>query len=270
MDNFAQILKYVKSRIGDFKPEVGIVLGTGLDSVAEAVENPVTVPYSSIPGFPIPTAIGHKGNLVFGTISGKNVCVMQGRIHYYECCDMQQVVAPVRLAGLLGVRTIFVTNAAGSVNAAFRMGDLMVINDQINLMPNPLCGKDAEAFGDRFTDMSLAYDPALVALAENMSCKLGIRLQNGVYLGVTGPSYETASENRYFRIIGADAVGMSTTSEVIAARQMGLRVFGMSVITGLARDAAPGATTNGGDVVAEAERASRKLTALFIEMLKQL
>ena len=270
MDNFAQLQKYVRSRIGSFKPDIGIVLGTGLDSVADAVENPVIVPYSSIPGFPVPTAIGHKGNFVFGTIAGRNVCVMQGRIHYYENCDMQQVVAPVRLAGLLGVKVLFVTNAAGSVNAAFRMGDLMVINDQINLMPNPLCGTEALEFGDRFTDMSQAYDPVLVMLAENLAGKLGIRLQNGVYLGTTGPSYETAAENRFFRIIGADAVGMSTTAEVIAARQMGIRVFGMSVITGLARDAAPGATTNSGDVVLEAERACRKLTALIFEMLKYL
>lgn len=270
MDIFARATEYVKGLIGDFKPEVGVILGSGLASLADAVESPVVVPFSSIPGFPVPNAIGHKGNLVFGTLAGKNVCVMQGRIHYYEECDMEKVVAPVHLMGLLGIKYLFVTNAAGSVNAAYRMGDLMIINDHIHLMPNPLCGPLGEKFGDRFTDMSMAYDPMLIMLAEHLASLLGIRVQNGVYVGTSGPSYETAAENRFFRIIGGDAVGMSSTPEVIAARQMGIRVFGVSVITGLARDAAPGATTNGSDVLLEAERACRRLTALILEMLKNL
>ena len=270
MDIFAQSSDYVRGLIGDFKPEVGIILGSGLASLADAVEKPVVVPFAQIPGFPVPNVIGHKGNLVFGTLAGKKVCVMQGRIHYYENCDMYQVVAPVRLLGLLGIKYLFVTNAAGSVNAAYRMGDLMIINDHIHMMPNPICGPLGEKFGERFTDMSMAYDPMMIMLAEHLASQLGIRVQNGVYLGTSGPSYETAAENRFFRIIGADAVGMSTTAEVIAARQMGIRVVGISVITSLARDAAPGATINGKDVLIEAERSCRRLAALMLEMLKNL
>lgn len=270
MDKFAQSLDYVKSLIGDFKPEIGIVLGSGLGTIADDVKDPKVVPYGDIPGFPVPTAIGHKGNFVFGTINGRKVCVMQGRIHYYETCDMEQVVAPVRLAGCLGIKYLFVTNAGGSVNASYRIGDLMVINDHINLMPNPLCGPLCDKFGERFTDMSNAYDLRLISLAEAVAAHMGIRLYNGVYLATSGPSYETAAENRFFRIIGADAVGMSSTSEVIAARQMGVRVFGVSVITGLARDAAPGATTNGGEVLKEADRACRTLASLLEGMIKNL
>jgi len=270
MDTFAHSLEYVKSQIGEFKPEVGIVLGSGLGSFADSVENPVVVPFASIPGFPLAKALGHKGNFVFGTISGKPVCVIQGRIHYYEECDMEKVVAPVRLAGSLGIKYLFVTNASGSVNISFRMGDLMLITDHINLMPNPLAGPAAQKFGELFIDMSQAYDPKMITLAENVAAHMGIYLHEGVYLATSGPSYETAAENRFFRIIGADAVGMSSTSEVIAARQMGIKVCGISVITGLARDAAPGATTNGGDVLVEADRAMVKVRGLIERMINKL
>lgn len=270
MDNIAQSLDYMKSIAGDFQPEVALVLGSGLASIADRIEGQTVIPYASIPGFPVPTAIGHKGNLILGEIAGHKVCAFQGRIHYYEHCDMAQVIAPVRLAGLLGAKYLFVTNASGAVNANFRLGDLMIINDHINLLPNPLAGEDAARYGDIFTDMARPYDPSLIMMAEQIAVRQRIRVQSGVYVGVTGPSYETAAENRFFRIIGADAVGMSSTPEVIAARQMNIKVFGITVITGQARDVAPGASTNGEDVLLVADQACRKVAVLIEEMIKKL
>ena len=270
MDSLAQSSEYVKARIGDFRPEIGIVLGSGLAAVADLVKDPQVVSFTSIPGFPVPTCIGHKGNFLFGTIAGRRVCVAQGRIHYYESCNMEQVAAPVRLLGLLGVRYLFVTNASGGVNTAYRTGDLMVISDHINLMPNPLAAVPADILKDRFVDMANAYDQELMALADAVAFRKKIQLHYGVYLGVSGPSYETAAENRFFRIIGADAVGMSSTPEVIVARQLGMRVFGLSVVTSQARDAAPGASTNGEEVLVAADRAQAKVAALIEGMIKNL
>ena len=272
MDRIAQSLGYVQSVAQGFVPEIAIILGSGLNSVADCLQEQIVLPYSSIPGFPVPSqaALGHEGKLVLGKLHGHNVCAFQGRIHYYEHCDMEQVLMPTRLAHALGANYLFVTNASGSVNISYRLGDLVIIDDHINMIPNPLMGIESLKYGDWFTDMSRPYDPYLIALAEAVAGQLGINVHTGVYIGVTGPSYETAAENKFFRLIGADAVGMSTTPEVIAGRQMGMRVFGISLITGLARDAAPGATTRGEDVIAVANRSCKKVTSLMEEMIKRL
>jgi len=219
----------------DVRPAVGLVLGSGLGGFAETLERRVAIPYGDIPHFPTSTAIGHKGELVLGVSQGVPVAVMSGRVHLYEGYRPDQVVFPVRVLGRLGVKTLVLTNAAGSVNVNYKPGELMVISDHINLMGvNPLIGPNHEQLGPRFFDMSEAYDPALRTIAERACGKAGVTVRHGVYVGVAGPSYETPAEIRAFRTLGADAVGMSTVPEVIAARHMGLRVLAISCITNLA------------------------------------
>ena len=192
------------------------------------------IPYAEIPNFPVSTVEGHSGNLIFGTLGGKRVMAMQGRFHYYEGYDMKQVTFPVRVMRALGVDTLFVSNAAGGMNKEFRVGDVMVITDHINLFPeNPLRGKNYKELGDRFPAMTEPYDHALVDLADKIAAEKGLRLMHGVYVGTTGPTFETPAEYEYFRVIGGDAVGMSTVPEVIVAKHGGMRVFGISVITDL-------------------------------------
>ncbi|MDE6160400.1 MAG: purine-nucleoside phosphorylase [Muribaculaceae bacterium] len=198
------------------------------------MEDKQYIPYAEIPNFPVSTVEGHSGNLIFGTLGGKRVMAMQGRFHYYEGYDMKQVTFPVRVMRALGVETLFVSNAAGGMNKEFKVGDVMVICDQINLFPeNPLRGKNYNELGPRFPAMTEPYDRALIALADNIGAEKGIRLMHGVYVGTTGPTFETPAEYEYFRIIGGDAVGMSTVPEVIVAKHGGMRVFGISVITDL-------------------------------------
>ena len=261
----------LRERIGARKILLGIVLGSGLGSLADAIEDPVVVPYKDLPGFPVSTAVGHKGNFIVGTLGGKTIIAMQGRIHYYEGYPMEKVVLPVRVMLALGIKYLFVSNAAGGVGFQLHVGDLMLISDHINLLPNPLIGPNLDDYGPRFPDMTRPYDPSLIRLARNLSGKLGIPLHQGVYVGGTGPSYETPAEYKYFRAIGGDAVGMSTIPEVIVARHAGVPVFGISVITNEAHDDyAEDFANDGEDVVAAANAAAAKMTKLVSKMIENL
>jgi len=221
-------------------PEVGIILGSGLGTLADAAEVDAAVAYTEIPHFPVSTASGHRGRLVLGRLEGKRVAILQGRVHLYEGYTAAQVAFPVRVLSALGVRTLVVTNAAGGIARGFRVGDLMVITDHINFMgTNPLVGPNDDALGPRFPDMSRAYDPALVSATLAAGQAEGIPLRQGVYVGVSGPSYETPAELAMLARWGADAVGMSTVPEVIAARHAGVRVLGVSAITDVVGGAPP-------------------------------
>ncbi len=226
--------EYVRSRI-EKTPKIGIVLGSGLGDLASYIENKVEIPYGEIPHFACSTAPGHKGQLVYGSLNGKTVICMQGRLHYYEGHPMKDIIFPVRVMKLLGVETLILTNAAGGINREFQVGDLMLIEDHINFQgTNPLIGPNDEQFGPRFCDMSYTYTPALRNLAKQVAKQLNIPLQEGVYLACTGPSFETPAEIRAFRVLGADAVGMSTVPEVIAASHCGMQVLAFSLITNMA------------------------------------
>ena len=262
---------YVQERIGDRQPEIGIVLGSGLGELADAIEAEVVIPYAQIPNFAISTAIGHKGNFIIGKLSGKLVCAMQGRFHYYEGYPMDQVTLPIRMMALLGVKTLFVSNAAGGLNQSYHVGDLMIIRDHINLLPNPLIGSNYVEFGERFPDMTAAYDQELITRAEEIALQEHIPIQKGVYLGNSGPSYETPAEVRFYLNIGGDAVGMSTVPEVIVARHCGLRVFGMSVITNISNLLNSSTALNDGDdVVRIADAAAGKMCTIFQKLIASL
>lgn len=227
-------IDYLKEKI-TIKPELGLILGSGLGFLAEQITDPIYIPYNEIPNFPVSTVEGHKGRLVVGTLSGKAVIAMQGRFHYYEGYSMDQVTFPIRVMQLLGVKQLLLTNAAGGVNTNFNPGTIMIIKDHINLMgTNPLMGKNKEEFGVRFPDMTYAYKPDLRSLAKDTAKELNIEVEEGIYAGVTGPSYETPAEIRYLRVIGADAVGMSTVPETIVANHGNMDVLGISCITNMA------------------------------------
>ncbi|MDQ0213758.1 purine-nucleoside phosphorylase [Oikeobacillus pervagus] len=216
-------------------PSIGLILGSGLGVLADEIENPVKIPYEKIPNFPVSTVEGHAGQLVFGEIKGKEVLAMQGRFHYYEGYPFEQVTFPIRVMKTLGVKTLIVTNAAGGVNESFEPGDLMIITDHINQMGgNPLIGSNDSRLGPRFPDMSEAYNKELIQLAKSIAEKIGLKVRDGVYVGNTGPSYETPAEVRMARYLGGDAVGMSTVPEVIVARHAGLKVLGISCISNMA------------------------------------
>ena len=262
---------YLATRLQGRKPVIGIVLGSGLGMLADQIENPLVIPYSELPGFPVSTAIGHKGNFIVGTLGGKCVIAMQGRIHYYEGYPMNLVVLPIRVMIRIGIQYLFVSNAAGGTNLSFHVGDLMIIRDHINLIPNPLIGPNLDEFGPRFPDMTRPYDPGLILKAEEIAAWEGISLQKGVYVAVTGPCYETPAEYKYFRLIGGDAVGMSTIPEGIAARHANVPVFGISVITHEAHDDyADDYVNDGDDVVTAANAAADKMTGLIREMIERL
>ncbi|MBO7640645.1 MAG: purine-nucleoside phosphorylase [Bacteroidales bacterium] len=261
----------VRQRLEDRQPLVGIVLGSGLGKLAECIENPLVIPYREVPGFPVSTAIGHKGNFIVGTLGGKTVIAMQGRIHYYEGYTMEQVVLPIRVMISIGIKYLFVSNAAGGTNLGFEVGDLMIIKDHINLLPNPLIGPNLDEFGPRFPDMTRPYAVNLIRQCEAIAEQEGIALRKGVYVGITGPSYETPAEYRYFRGIGADAVGMSTVPEVIVARHAGVPCFGMSVITDVAHATdEDDYVTDGDHIVAMADKAADKMTLLFQRLIAEL
>lgn len=262
---------YVSERIGNLEPVVGIVLGSGLGKLADRIDDPIVIPYRDIPGFPVPTAVGHKGNLIIGSLGGKTVIAMQGRFHYYEGNTMDVVTLPIRVMKVLGIKYLFVSNAAGGVNFDFHVGDLMIITDHINHLPNPLIGPNLDEFGPRFPDMTRPYDKKLIAMAQGIAEEMGIEVRRGVYFAGTGPSYETPAEYKYFRLIGADAVGMSTIPEVIVARHSDIAVFGMSVITNEAHDDYDEDYVNDGDdVVNAADAAADKMTQLFTRLIESL
>lgn len=227
-----ETVSYIKSKI-EFEPEVAIILGTGLGGVVDDMQINTYLNYTDIPNFPVSTAPGHQGRLIFGILGGKKCLAMQGRFHYYEGYSMDEVTFPVRVMKYLGIRYLFISNASGGLHPEYEIGDLMIIDDHINNMPNPLIGKHYNEFGNRFPDMSEAYNQNLISIAEIIAADYNIQVQKGCYVGVTGPTLETPKEYQYFRIIGGDAVGMSTVPEVIVAHQMGIPCFAISIITDL-------------------------------------
>jgi purine-nucleoside phosphorylase len=265
LEKIKDTTSFLKNETG-FVPEAGIILGTGLGGLVREIKIAHTLDYENIPNFPVSTVEGHKGKLIFGELSGKKVVAMQGRFHYYEGYDMKDVTFPVRVMKFLGVKHLLVSNASGGVNPEYEIGDLMVINDHINLLPNPLVGQNHEDMGPRFPDMSEPYDHEMITLALSIARKHNIRAHQGCYVGVTGPTLETPKEYAYFRIIGGDTVGMSTIPEIIVARQMDIRCFAISIITDLG---VPGRIVKVTleDVKQAAERAEPDMTLIMKEML---
>ncbi|MQN02135.1 MAG: purine-nucleoside phosphorylase [Lachnospiraceae bacterium] len=234
---YEQLQKALKSirKVTDFVPEIGITLGSGLGGLSEKIDKVCEISYKDIEGFPVSTVSGHDGKFIFGNLSGRKVVCMSGRVHFYEGYKMSEVVMPVRIMGLLGAKIILLTNAAGGINTDFKPGDLMIIRDHISVfVQNPLIGQNPDELGVRFPDMSSVYDKALISQLEDSAAATGITLQKGVYIQLTGPSYETPTEIKMLRTLGADAAGMSTVVEAIAANHMGLRVAGVSCITNMA------------------------------------
>jgi purine-nucleoside phosphorylase len=267
LESIQHTTAYIKSRIGDFEPQVGIILGTGLGGLVNEIEVEKQLMYSNIPDFPISTLEFHSGKLIFGRLNGVKVVAMQGRLHYYEGYTMQQITFPVRVMKMLGIKTLFVSNASGSLNPDFKKGDLMVIEDHINLQPNnPLIGRNDADLGPRFPDMSEAYKRALNAKALDIAKANNITCHKGVYVAVTGPNLETKAEYKYLRIIGGDAVGMSTVPEVIVANHMGIPVFAISVLTdeGFPEILHPVSLN---EILAVASEAEPKLTLILKELI---
>jgi len=267
LERIEQTTRYIKTRIGDFEPEVGIILGTGLGALVNEIEIEKQLMYSNIPDFPISTLEFHSGKLIFGLLNGVKVVAMQGRLHYYEGYNMQQITFPVRVLKMLGIKTLLVSNASGSLNPDFKKGDLMIIEDHINLQPqNPLTGRNEEELGPRFPDMCEPYKKELIDKGLNIAKANNITCHKGVYVGVTGPNLETRAEYRYLRIIGGDAVGMSTVPEVIVARHMNLTVFAISVLTdeGFPEVLTP---TSLEEILAVAHEAEPKMTLILKELI---
>ncbi|NEU09909.1 purine-nucleoside phosphorylase [Flavihumibacter sp. R14] len=232
LENIQLTTEYIKRKIGDFEPEIGIILGTGLGGLVEQIVVEHKMMYSNIPNFPISTLEFHSGKLIFGTLSGKRVVAMQGRLHYYEGYNMKQITFPVRVMKMLGIKKLLVSNASGALNPDFRKGELMIIEDHINMQPdNPLRGSNEDELGPRFPDMSQPYDSGMISTAIDIAGKNNITCHKGVYVSVSGPNLETRAEYRFLRTIGGDAVGMSTVPEVIVANHMSLPVFAISVLT---------------------------------------
>ena len=250
------------------KPTTAIILGTGLGRLADEIEDKEEIAYKDIPNFPVSTVEGHSGKLIFGTLGGKEIMAMQGRFHYYEGYSMKEVTFPIRVMRELGIRNLFVSNASGGTNPEFEIGDLMIIRDHINLFPeHPLRGKNID-YGPRFPDMSEAYSKELIDKAKEIASELGITVREGVYLGTQGPTFETPSEYKMFRILGADAVGMSTVPEVIVANHCGIRVFGMSIVTDLGVEGKIVEVTHE-EVQKAADAAQPKMTAIMRELIKR-
>ncbi len=264
-----EAVNFLKQEI-DGTPEVGIILGSGLGGLAEEIEKIKEIKYWDIPNFPVSTVKGHEGKLIYGKLSGREVLAMQGRFHFYEGYSMQEVTFPVRVMKFMGVNTLIVSNAAGGVNPRFEPGDIMLIWDHINLMPeNPLRGKNDETLGPRFPSMHDAYSKELIKLTEEVAFKQGIKVVRGVYVALPGPNLETPSEYNMVRVIGGDAVGMSTVPEVIVANHMGMKVLGISVITNVADPYNPKPTTHE-EVLDVAQTAEKKLTTLIKGVLSKL
>lgn len=260
---------YIRGAVGEM-PDTAVILGTGLGDLVNQIKITKELDYHNIPNFPVSTVEGHSGKLIFGMLGGKYIMAMQGRFHYYEGYDMKQVTFPVRVMKALGVKTLFVSNAAGGMNKKFRVGDVMVITDHINLFPeNPLRGKNYEELGPRFPAMTEPYSGRLIEMADAIAAADGIRLMHGVYVGTQGPTFETRAEYEYFRIIGGDAVGMSTVPEVIVANHSGMEVFGVSVITDLGGKDVKEVPTHE-EVQKAALKAQPVMTHLIKEMLKRI
>jgi purine-nucleoside phosphorylase len=254
----------------NFVPQIGIILGTGLGKLVESIDKEISIPYSRIPNFPISTVESHEGKLIFGTLSDKKVVAMQGRFHYYEGYSMQEITFPVRVMKFLGCKILIVSNACGGVNPLFKRGDVMLICDHINLLPdNPLRGKNDESLGPRFPDMYNAYDKELIELGEKVALKHKILVKKGVYVAMQGPCFETFAEYRMIRNIGGDAVGMSTVPEVIVARHIGMKVLGISIVTDLCFPDVPQPVSHE-IVIKAANEAEPKLTKLVEEVVREI
>jgi purine-nucleoside phosphorylase len=268
-DKIQQTIAFITRQIVH-RPNIGVILGSGLGSLADIVEKEKEINYEEIPHFPAATVQGHTGKLVFGKIGEQHVVLLAGRFHYYEGYSMEEVTFPVRVLKALGVHTLILSNAAGGMNPDFKIGDLMVINDHINLHPeHPLRGPNDDRLGPRFPDMSRAYDPGLIVIAEDIAHEHGLDLKKGVYVGLQGPTFETPAEYRWLYTIGGDAVGMSTVPEVIVARHAGMRVFAMSVITDIGISDVPLTITHE-EVLEAAQTAAPKMAALVADLIKEL
>lgn len=269
LQRIKETVDYIKGKV-QWEPEIGIVLGTGLGGLVGEIEIEVAIPYEELPNFPVSTVEGHSGKLIFGKLGSKNIVAMQGRFHYYEGYTFQELAIPIRVMKFLGIKTLFVSNACGGVNPNFEIGDLMILDDHVNLLPgNPLLGPNIDELGPRFPDMSEPYDHGLIAKAKEIGELNGIALQTGTYAVVSGPCLETPAEYRYIFNVGADAVGMSTVPEVITARHMGLSVFAMSIITDLG---VPGriVKVTHEDVQRVAEEAEPKMTLIMKELIASI
>ena len=260
--------EFLKSR-GIKDPDAGIILGTGLGGLTAGIENRIEIDYKDIPHFPVSTVAGHEGKLIFGDFGRKKIVAMKGRFHHYEGYSPDKIAFPVRVLRYLGIKCLFLSNAAGGVNPEFRIGDIMIITDHINLLPNPLIGPNDDRIGARFPDMGEAYDKYLVSKALIIAKEKNIGIHKGVYLSTSGPTFETPAEYKYFRTIGADAVGMSTTQEVIIARHMNLPCFAVSIITDLGIEGKIEYTTHE-SVQAEAAKTESRMTALMTELISTL
>ena len=269
LERIKQTAEFIKSKAGEC-PEIGIILGTGLGELVNHIEIKLELPYSEIPNMPVSTVEGHSGKLIFGLLGGKYIMAMQGRFHYYEGYDMKDVTFPVRVMKEIGVKTLFVSNAAGGMNKEFKVGDIMIITDHINLFPeNPLRGRNYNELGPRFPAMTEAYSHELIKMADDIAAAKGIRVMHGVYVGTSGPTFETPAEYEFFRIIGGDAVGMSTVPEVIVANHAGMRVFGVSVITDLGGKDVTEVPSHE-EVQKAAVKAQPYMTEIMTEMVKSI
>jgi len=268
LTTIAETVSYIRNKT-DFKPDYGIILGTGLGGLVKEIKSETILEYHDIPGFPLSTVESHHGKLIFGLLDGKKVVAMQGRFHFYEGYTMQEVTFPVRVLKQLGIRVLFVSNASGGLNPSYEIGDLMILSDHINLLPNPLVGKNFAELGPRFPDMSEPYNKQMIEAGKNIGQKLGYRVQVGVYVAVTGPSLETPAEYGFLRTIGADTVGMSTVPEVIVANHADIPVFAISIITDLG---VPGKIRKVSleEILAVAEKAEPKMTRLLKELIVSL
>ncbi len=270
MDKLKETAAFLKGKTG-FSPGIGIVLGSGLGGLVDEIDVKHRLPYKEVPNFLASTVEGHAGQLIFGELSGKQVMAMQGRFHYYEGYPMEKVTFPIRVMRLMGVHTLFVSNAAGGLNPAFEVGDLMIIRDHINMFPeNPLRGPNLEDLGTRFPEMSETYCRELIGKAKQIASKHNIKFQSGVYIGSPGPTLETPAEYKMFRILGADSTGMSTVPEVIVARHAGMRCFGISVITNLSEPSEMDKPTTHEEVQNVAGAAASKMTQLFKELIREM
>ena len=269
LDQISKAVEHLKSRTG-VQPEIGVILGTGLGGLVKEIEVIDTISYEDIPFFPVSTVEGHSGKLIFGKIGGKQVVAMQGRFHFYEGYTLQQVTFPVRVMKSLGVQRLVVSNASGGVNPDFEIGEIMLINDHINLFPgNPLIGKNYDELGPRFPDVSDAYDKDMIAIAETIAKEENIRVAQGIYAGLTGPTLETPAEYKMINILGADAVGMSTVPEVIVARHMDILCFAVSIVTDLGVDGKI-VKVSAQDVIDVANRQEPKMTKIIKELIARV
>lgn len=269
LEKILETVNFIKSRTNNFIPEIGIVLGTGLGRLVNDINIQYSIPYKDIPNFPIPTVKGHRGNLIFGMLSDRKIIAMQGRFHYYEGYSTQEITFPIRVMKYLGIKMLMLSNASGGINPDFNIEDIMFITDHISLFPNPLIGKNDDRIGIRFPDMSNAYDKDILELADKVAKDLNIKVQHGVYVGYTGPAFETLSEYQYYKIIGGDAVGMSTVPEVIVARHCGLPVFAMSIISDIKCKELYGKVTHE-KVLESAGKTEPKMALIIKEILKRI